>query len=718
LPAPSLEGLPPWQALQLVVQQGSHADADGAAGAHAVSARHEAAVKLMSNHERVLLDLTNPSTLNIEGRKLSQQFTLRRLTPESRPHVDGFLREVARRLIGGVRGVSALAVPLDTSTPTQAAAWVAAAKYLETRTQSTAEQVPGRAPDMSPAAAAAMKAVMAEVRGEAAAYAVGAPAPLVVPAAAPAALPVAGGTAEAQAAETALSKLVSSGGGLQKWLSAKASAAVLDGWNETLLASLSAPGAWEACCRAHFGPYVPPPDCAGWMLGLAVVAESLPLALTVSDCSIAGFPLVYVNAKFTEVTGYTKLDCASRNCRFLQGPGTNPEHGQHLLDTLRRGEDSQTMLLNYRKSGEPFENLLTMRYVCDSQGRRRFCLGFQLDLTGLDGDSGPWGKARLATEAGHALMSESRLKMSKLIQMLPKQIAVPIPPTPSAASVVPSTEAWSCPQLTALASAIGVPMPPTSGLSWSMALYALLERVPDAAIVVDMSVPMLPIAYANAGFASLSGWRVDEAVGHNCRFLQCAQTEGASLAQVIEAVRQRAACKLRITNARKDGSTFVNELSLHPVHDSSGTYRFNIGVLCDAKARPSGSIEMLRGALPTCFESELQPSVASDAKYGVVEPISQWRQYQPMTSKLVRLLWSTDADGAMRKFLTMPAVLSRPAIASLGKFLSSKSADDEQLLGQVVALQQRGLWSPMAGRTDDGRLVSAGAASALDMSYH
>ena len=38
----------------------------------------------------------------------------------------------------------------------------------------------------------------------------------------------------------------------------------------------------------------------------------------------------------------------------------------------------QTLLLNYRKSGEPFENLLTMRFVCDNLGRRRFsCGGYQ-----------------------------------------------------------------------------------------------------------------------------------------------------------------------------------------------------------------------------------------------------------------------------------------------------------------------------------------------------
>ena len=82
-----------------------------------------------------------------------------------------------------------------------------------------------------------------------------------------------------------------------------------------------------------------------------------------------------------------------------------------------------------------------------------------------------------------------------------------------------------------------------------------------------------------------------------------------------------------------------------------------------------------------------------------------------MTSKLIRLLWSTDMDGAMRKFLTLSPALSQPALASVGKFLNSKAPDDEQLLAKLVTHQTRGMWDAMAGRTDQ---VSSGAASALD----
>ena len=35
---------------------------------------------------------------------------------------------------------------------------------------------------------------------------------------------------------------------------------------------------------------------------------------------------------------------------------------------------------------------------------------------------------------------------------------------------------------------------------------------------------------------------------------------------------------VRVTNCKADGATFANNLSLHPVHDSNGVYRFCIGV--------------------------------------------------------------------------------------------------------------------------------------------
>ena len=243
-------------------------------------------------------------------------------------------------------------------------------------------------------------------------------------------------------------------------------------------------------------------------------------------------------------------------------------------------------------------------------------------------------------------------------------------------------------------------LPSTAGRSWCAVLCALLDQAGHAAIVVDMAVPMLPILHANQPFAALTGWGVEEAVGQNCRFLQCPQTEPQALDTLISCVRQRTSCRVRITNARKDGATFLNDFSMHAVHDTNGGCKYSIGMLADASAGTSSGLEALRAALPTRFEASLQPKPPS--KFVPVDPLAQWKEFQPQTSKMMRMLWSTDPDGALRRFLTLPSIMSQPAIASLGSFLSSKSPEDERLLEGLVQRQREGTWSAMAGRTDKG----------------
>lgn len=118
--------------------------------------------------------LSDAAKLSIAPGPAGTQAALHRVAPEQKRHVDGFLRELALRLLGGSDELPAH-VHLDASKPAQAAAWVASAAYLDARIQSTQEQCPGRTPDMSPASAAAMKAVMAELSCEAALLAEGVP---------------------------------------------------------------------------------------------------------------------------------------------------------------------------------------------------------------------------------------------------------------------------------------------------------------------------------------------------------------------------------------------------------------------------------------------------------------------------------------------------------------------------------------------------------------
>lgn len=91
--------------------------------------------------------------------------------------------------------------------------------------------------------------------------------------------------------------------------------------------------------------------------------------------------IVYANAAFTAVTGYSEHEVLGRNCRFLQGPGSNPQTVQALRLSLSRGKSFRGELLNYRKDGTPFWNALTVSPIKDATGALSHFVSVQRDIT-------------------------------------------------------------------------------------------------------------------------------------------------------------------------------------------------------------------------------------------------------------------------------------------------------------------------------------------------
>lgn len=73
---------------------------------------------------------------------------------------------------------------------------------------------------------------------------------------------------------------------------------------------------------------------------------------------IADNPIVYASDGFVKVTGYSRTDIIPRNCRFLQGSYTDNSAVKRLRTAIDANRESVELLLNYRKNGEPFWNLL------------------------------------------------------------------------------------------------------------------------------------------------------------------------------------------------------------------------------------------------------------------------------------------------------------------------------------------------------------------------
>lgn len=92
-------------------------------------------------------------------------------------------------------------------------------------------------------------------------------------------------------------------------------------------------------------------------------------------------PLIYVNAAFEAMTGYRSDEVVGRNCRLLQGSGTDPAAVRALSTAIRRGEEHRAVLRNYRKDGAEWWNELHLSPVRDELGRLTHYLGYQHDVS-------------------------------------------------------------------------------------------------------------------------------------------------------------------------------------------------------------------------------------------------------------------------------------------------------------------------------------------------
>lgn len=76
-----------------------------------------------------------------------------------------------------------------------------------------------------------------------------------------------------------------------------------------------------------------------------------------------------------------------------------------------------------------------------------------------------------------------------------------------------------------------------------------------------------PIIFASDGFCSFTGYDFDEIVGRNCRFLQGPETKRDEVALIRDAIEKEEERSVNLLNYRKDGTPFVNEFFISPLHD-------------------------------------------------------------------------------------------------------------------------------------------------------
>ena len=116
--------------------------------------------------------------------------------------------------------------------------------------------------------------------------------------------------------------------------------------------------------------------------------------ITIADALQPDKPLIYCNEAFSEITGYTPEDVLGKNCRFLQGPDTDPAAVHVIREAVKQGAPCSVVFKNYRKDRTPFWNELTITPVFATTGELTHFIGVQHDISARQEAQDELGLAR------------------------------------------------------------------------------------------------------------------------------------------------------------------------------------------------------------------------------------------------------------------------------------------------------------------------------------
>ncbi|XP_010551222.1 PREDICTED: adagio protein 3 [Tarenaya hassleriana] len=143
---------------------------------------------------------------------------------------------------------------------------------------------------------------------------------------------------------------------------------------------------------------------------------------------------------------------------------------------------------------------------------------------------------------------------------------------------------------------------------------------PPSIVVSDALEPDFPIIYVNRVFEVLTGYRADEVLGRNCRFLQYRDpraqrrhplVDPVVVSEIRRCLEDGLEFQGELLNFRKDRTPVVNRLRLSPIHDDDGTVTHIIGIQVFSEA----TIDLNHVSYPVFKETCSNPQLHQKSQY-------------------------------------------------------------------------------------------------------
>ena len=115
-----------------------------------------------------------------------------------------------------------------------------------------------------------------------------------------------------------------------------------------------------------------------------LLAQAVDLSsdgVAIVDAGREGQPLIYVNAGFEKLTGFSAAELLGKSYHSLQSTDTEQPGLGVLHEAFRLGKSCNVTLRNYRKDGSMFWNALSITAITDPSGTLTHFISIQRDIT-------------------------------------------------------------------------------------------------------------------------------------------------------------------------------------------------------------------------------------------------------------------------------------------------------------------------------------------------
>lgn len=153
--------------------------------------------------------------------------------------------------------------------------------------------------------------------------------------------------------------------------------------------------------------------------------DALSTGIIITDQRQAHEPIVYINRAVILLTGYSREELLGQNCRIFSGRYRDQPGVEEVRAAIRNGQSALVELVQQRKDGTLWFNLLSLTPLRDGQGVVTHYVRVLLDITHVRQRLGRWQPEVIATAEPE--------RTSPPTAQEPQEPQEPRPPEPSAA---------------------------------------------------------------------------------------------------------------------------------------------------------------------------------------------------------------------------------------------------------------------------------------------